>query len=168
MEVTGKPELTSKPIEQLQAFIPYIEELRNYPDIFWEQPIAPGKWTLKELVCHLWNWDRYSVDTMVPIMGHGALLPAFVDVEEHNAEARVLARSFASPADLVEAFVGIRTALIRQIAEKYDSQVRFTIGGGKRKYSYDSYMEIFTHHDEQHKEQIEEMKRNVPGIQSDR
>jgi len=158
--------MPSQAVEQFQSFIPYIEELKNYPDSFWEQPIAPGKWTLKELVCHLWNWDRYSADVMVPNMSHGALLPAFVDIEAHNAEARVLAQSFASAAALVEAFVLTRTKLIRLITAKYDSQARFTIGGGKRKYSFDSYIEIFTHHDEQHKEQIENRKRSDAAVEN--
>jgi uncharacterized damage-inducible protein DinB len=153
--------MASQAIQEFRAFIPYIEDLRALEESVWQQPIAPGKWTLKELVCHLWNWDRFSVDVMVPLMTHGASLPAFVDIEEHNQTARELAKSFNSASELIDAFVQTRTALTEEITKKYDSQVRFTIGGFKRKYSIDSYIEIFTHHDEQHKAQIENMKLSM-------
>lgn len=149
--------MTSQAIQEFRAFIPYIEGLRSLEESVWQQPIAPGKWTLKELVCHLWNWDRFSIEVMVPGMAHGANLPAFVDIEEHNQKARELAKDFHNPSELIDAFVRTRSELIERLSDKYDSQMRFTIGGFKRKYSVDSYIEIFTHHDEQHKAQIENM-----------
>ncbi len=158
--------MTSQAIQEFRAFIPYIEGLRSLEESVWQQPIAPGKWSLKELVCHLWNWDRFSIDVMVRGMAHGANLPAFVDIEEHNQKAIELAKDFNNASELIDAFVRTRSELIEELSKKYDSRIRFTIGGFKRKYSMDSYIEIFTHHDEQHKAQIEN-KLSVNSVRSD-
>lgn len=71
--------MPSKTIKDFNNFISYVESLRDLPENFWTKPIAPGKWTLKELVCHLWNWDQYSLDKMIPLMESGAKLPDFVN-----------------------------------------------------------------------------------------
>ena len=43
-----------------------------------------GRWTVRDIMSHLTNWDRYSLDVMVPLMKDGAKLPEFVDHDEHN------------------------------------------------------------------------------------
>lgn len=149
--------MPSKTIQEFNGFISYIESLRELDERYWLQPIAPGKWTLKELVCHLWNWDRYSIDVMIPLMENGARLPDFVNIEEHNLAARELAKSFKSSDELLETFAKTRRLMIQMITDRYGKDVRFSIGDGKRKYSFDTYVAIFTHHDSEHKEQIENL-----------
>lgn len=150
--------MPSKTIKEFEGFISYIESLGALDESYWLQPIAPGKWTLKELVCHLWNWDQYSIDVMIPLMENGAKLPDFVDIEEHNLAARELAKSFKSSDELIEAFSKTRRLMIQMITNRYDKDARFTIGNEQRKYSIDSYMQIFTHHDFEHKKQIDDLK----------
>lgn len=154
----GAYQMSSKTINEFAGFISYVESLQNLPDKIWIQPIAPGKWTLKELVCHLWNWDHFSLNNMIPLMDDGAKLPEFINIEEHNKAARELAKSFKNVSELIDIFVNTRKEMIQLLEEKYDKSARFTIGNGKRQYSFDSYIGIFTHHDEQHKKQIEDMK----------
>ncbi|MDQ6421770.1 DinB family protein [Paenibacillus sp. LHD-117] len=153
--------MSSKTINEFSSFISYIESLRNLPEQYWMLPIAPGKWILKELVCHLWNWDHYSLNVMIPLMEAGAKLPDFVNIEEHNEAAKELAKSFNNAIDLIDVFVKNREEMVQLLIQKYDKTVRFTIGNGKRQYSFDSYVGIFTHHDEHHKTQIEDMKRRL-------
>lgn len=149
--------MPSQTIKQFEDFISYIESLGELDESYWLQPIAPGKWSLKELVCHLWNWDRYSMDVMIPMMENGAALPDFVDIEQHNLAARELAKTFNSSDELIEAFAETRRVMIQLITDRYDKDARFTIGTEKRKYSIDTYLQIFTHHDLEHKKQIDDL-----------
>lgn len=155
--------MSSPTIQEFKDFIPFIEKMKELPLGNWEQPIASGKWTLKELVCHLWHWDRLTLEQMLPLMEAGAKLPAFPNIDKHNEAAKKLAQDFGSGAELVEAFVATRQELLNMLMEKYDQKARFTIGSGKRQYSFDSYVGIFTHHDAHHRKQIEALLPEADG-----
>jgi hypothetical protein len=148
--------MSSKIINQFEEFIVYVETLNNkFTEETWQKPVAPGKWTLKQLICHLWNWDVYSIEQMIPLMKDGAQLPEFLDFDSFNDEAIEKALLFVEFDTLIIQFVETRRAMIKRINEIYDSSIRFTIGKGKRQFSIDSYVKIFVHHDEHHKKQIE-------------
>lgn len=149
--------MASKVIQQFGQFRDYVRSLNEgvVDDVVWLEPIAPGKWSLKELLCHLWYWDVYSLERMVPYFEHNAKLPEFMDIDTYNKEAITQASTFTNIDSLVSAFVETRTKMIHTIEKIYDPAIRFTIGKGKRQYSIDSYVKIFVDHDEHHRKQIE-------------
>jgi len=150
--------MSSKMLNQFAEFIVYVESLKSkFTQDAWLNPIAPGKWTLKELICHLWNWDVYSIEKMIPLIKDGAQLPAFVNFDSYNNVAIEKAKLFNDFESLINQFVETRREMIKKIEEIYDPSILFTIGKGKMQISIDSYVKIFVHHDDHHKKQIEEM-----------
>ncbi|XID94908.1 hypothetical protein ACF3MZ_10495 [Paenibacillaceae bacterium WGS1546] len=63
----------------LNNFESFIEFVKSIDDITWSKPIAPGKWTVKDVIAHLWNWDVYTLDVMLPRMKNNAELSEFID-----------------------------------------------------------------------------------------
>lgn len=148
--------MLSRALQQFEEFIAYVESLSSKVDqAAWSNPIAPGKWTLKELISHLWNWDVYSVEKMIPFMQDGAQLPPFVDLDAYNNTAIEKAKRFPDPEALIHQFAATRREMIQKLEEIYDPSIRFTIGNEEGQLSIDSYVDIFVHHDEHHKRQIE-------------
>lgn len=71
----------------------------------------------------------------------------------HNRQAVASAKSYRSLDELVDDFISTRKRLLELLNEKYDDSTSFTIDD--QKHSFNSFIDIFIHHDEHHKQQIE-------------
>ncbi|MFD1607401.1 DinB family protein [Oceanobacillus luteolus] len=104
------------------------------------KPISEGKWTIREIVGHLYYWDKYNLEIMVPKMANGVNLPPFPDHDQHNKEAISYLRD-NTVESIIDAFIETRKELIKRISE-IEEDARFTIGEGKRQFSCESYKYI--------------------------
>ncbi|WP_047982812.1 DinB family protein [Ornithinibacillus californiensis] len=116
------------------------------------ESISEGKWSIRDIVAHLYYWDKFNLENMLPYMTDGANLPVFPDHDTHNAEGLALLRDH-SIESIVDLFVKERRKLIEQL-NMIDDDIRFTIGKGKRKFSVESFAKIFLEHDLHHLKQI--------------
>ncbi|MCR6107775.1 DinB family protein [Salipaludibacillus agaradhaerens] len=131
-----------------------ILKLKELPEDILSEPIKEGKWSIIQVVGHLYYWDKYNLEEMAPYMTEGADLPQFPDHDQHNEEAMAFIEDF-SVASLIDRFVQTRKELTKELS-KVGKGVRFTIGGGKRKFSSESFVKIFIKHDAHHLKQIHE------------
>ncbi|MCR8632023.1 DinB family protein [Paenibacillus radicis (ex Xue et al. 2023)] len=134
------------------------EEILKYKE-FDEQrlhePISEGKWSVKEIIGHLYYWDKFILEKHVPFMNDGTNLNAFPNHDLHNREAIEYISFFTTTGSLIEEFVLNRRLLIETISG-IDSNVKFTIGYGKRQSTVDNYLKIFIDHDIHHLKQMNE------------
>ncbi|MCD8501774.1 MAG: DinB family protein [Bacillaceae bacterium] len=142
-----------KTLRQFEEMIPYILKLKEIPEETLSQPIKEGKWSIRQIIGHMYYWDKFNLEKMAPHMVEGSNLPAFPDHDEHNEEAMTYIKDF-STAFLIETFVQTRHELSLRLS-KVEQDVRFTVGKGKRKLSAESFMKIFVKHDTHHLNQIE-------------
>ncbi|MED5016765.1 DinB family protein [Paenibacillus chibensis] len=140
---------TMKEFEEFTLFVNSIDEK------LLSVPIAEGKWTVKEVISHLTNWDKYSMEKMVPYMKDNAILPEFIDHDTHNMVAIEIANHYRDSAELKNDFCETRKKLV-SLLNTVGSGISFTIGKGK--YTIDSYAKIFVHHDKQHQKQIDNLR----------
>lgn len=141
-------------IKQFEEVIPLIERLKNDPESLLTDPIAEDKWSIREIVGHLYYWDRYNLEEMVPEMKDGISLPEFPDHDLYNAEGLRLLEGKSAEA-VIDLFIKIRNALVEKMSE-VDEDLSFTIGSGKRTFSPESFIRMFVEHDRRHLKQIEE------------
>lgn len=146
---------SSRVLKQSGAFIHELKPLEKLPEQVWGAPLSPTKWSLKEMVCHLWKWDQYLLEEMIPKIKDGAELPAFTDIEPYNQQARKAAQAFETGKSLLQVFEQTRKALVESIEAIYDPNLRFTVIGEEGQFSLDSFLMIFVHHDEHHKKQLD-------------
>ncbi|ASA22455.1 hypothetical protein [Paenibacillus donghaensis] len=77
----------------IQAIIDFrntIEEISMLKEIDEHKlldPIKEGKWSIREIVGHLYYWDKFILEQHVPSIAQGANLIAFPDHDFHNNEA---------------------------------------------------------------------------------
>lgn len=144
----------SKIIKEFEEFYYYVDSIDEELLLL---PIADGKWTVKEVISHLINWDKYSIERMVPYMEDKAKLPEFIDHDTHNLVAVEMAKNYHDSSALKNDFRETRQTLVSKLKD-IESNISFTIGKGKRKYSIDSYVKIFIHHDKEHQKQINNLR----------
>ncbi|NHN32714.1 DinB family protein [Paenibacillus agricola] len=142
----------NKTLNQFTDFLPWVEKLRETDKDLWIKPISTGKWSLREILTHIMHWDKNSLEMMLPSMAEGAKL-FFVDIEKHNQEAAVFAQAYTTLDVLIDDLIKTRQQLLELLKEKYDDTNKFTINNWN--YTYKKFVNVFIHHDEHHKKQIE-------------
>ncbi|MBW8348584.1 DinB family protein [Bacillus sp. IITD106] len=143
-----------KVLKQFEETIDVILTLKQVQESLLLEPIREGKWSIREIVGHLYYWDKYNLEKMLPEMADGANLPPFPDHDEYNEEAISYLKD--QPIEsIINSFIATRKELIRSISN-IGEDVRFTIGKGKRQLSVESFIKIFLKHDIHHLQQINE------------
>ncbi|MDG5472300.1 DinB family protein [Jeotgalibacillus sp. ET6] len=143
----------NKTIKQFEKAISFIEPLKKYPEAFLTEPIQDGKWSIREIAGHLYYWDKYNFEKMVPEMEDGVRLPEFPDHDWYNAEGLRFLEGISAKA-VIDLFIRMRNALVEKISA-VDEDLSFTIGSGKRTFSPESFIRMFVEHDRHHLKQIE-------------
>ncbi|MCM3744308.1 DinB family protein [Sporosarcina luteola] len=141
-----------KILEGFEETIDAIKKLKEVQESKLTEPISKGKWSIREIVGHLYYWDKYNLEKMVPVMANGVNLPQFPNHDQHNKEA-ISYLSDNTVESIINAFIETRKELIDSIS-KVEEDVRFTIGKGKRQFSGESFIKIFIKHDIHHLQQI--------------
>lgn len=142
----------NKTLKQYAAFSTWVEQLKGSAADLWLEPIANGKWSIREILVHLMQWDRNSLNMMVPNMIEGAQL-FFVDIQKHNTEAAKLAQSYTSLDELIDDVIHMREQLIECLKRQYDDKAKFTIDNSN--YSFNKFVHDLISHDEHHQKQID-------------
>lgn len=142
----------NKVLNEFSDSLHWVENLRETAQDLWLKPISTGKWSLREILTHIMYWDKNSLEVMVPNMSEGAQL-FFVDIEQHNQEAAGIAQSYNSLDALIDDLMMTRKQLLDLLEEKYNDATNFTIDN--ENYTYKKFVDIFIHHDEHHKQQME-------------
>ncbi|WP_042163105.1 DinB family protein [Paenibacillus gorillae] len=145
--------MNSKAILSYQVTTAEIARLREIEASKMLGPIKEGKWSIREIIGHLYYWDKFMLEQHIPYMEHGANLIAFPDHDAHNYEGIQYISSFNNVVALIDEFVTTRNRLFEAI-NIVNNDIRFTIGSGKRQFSIESYIRIFAQHDIHHLEQI--------------
>ncbi|QUW23583.1 DinB family protein [Sporosarcina sp. Marseille-Q4063] len=145
-------------LNQFEQTVDQILRLNDVQAYLLLEPINLGKWSIREIVGHLYYWDKFNLEKMVPKMVDGGNLPPFPNHDRHNEEAISYLKD-QSVASIINDFVNTRKELITGISEIGDD-VRFTIGKGKRKFSGESFIKIFVKHDIHHIQQINKKLSN--------
>jgi hypothetical protein len=126
-----KEEIENMAIQELKEFILFIERLNRESEVDWSIPIKPGKWCINEIISHIWLWDKYSLDLMLPLMREGASL-RFIDQGAINSNAESFSRTLKNSNELIHIFNETRNELITNSAA-IDNKIQFYVG--KKEYN---------------------------------
>ncbi|OKP88812.1 hypothetical protein A3844_06690 [Paenibacillus helianthi] len=150
---------------EFRSLIPYIQSLNTLDEMHWETPVAAGKWTLKEMLCHLTQWDKYFYEeAFAKIIKGQPLTLRQPNFDEFNARAIEYAKSLTKQAAIGQ-FVLYRTKILDAATALSDEElVKEYIDGDGQKFSIRGYLEDFIPHDKHHKQQMEQYIR--PGATS--
>lgn len=145
-------------LQRYQIFCTEILDLRKLNSLNLTTPIAQDKWSPIQIIGHILYWDIFTLEKMVPLMKHGASLPAFPDHDQHNHEAMKYIERFENVNEIINEFVSTRNQLVKD-CEKLDRSITFTIEEEPGPYTLERYIKIFLDHDIYHLNQIMESIR---------
>jgi len=137
-----------------ESTIGAVSELKKVEEQTLNTPIKEDAWSIREIIGHMYYWDDYNLHNMVSQMQQGANLPAFPDHDTQNEKA-IQSLEGKTVDEIIDLFMERREQLLEKI-RTVDKNDRFTIGSGKRKFSTESFLKIFTKHDEHHLKQIKD------------
>ncbi len=138
-------------IRDFTALLYWVESIKDLDESILTRPMKEGKWSIKEVLCHIWFWDQYSLETMVPQMKEGAKL-SFVDIQKLNDQAGDYAAQFDLP-HIIEQFITTRNQLIEKWVQVWDEELTFFISN--QPYNQEKYLSIFIEHDLHHFKQMD-------------
>ncbi|MFJ7973766.1 DinB family protein [Psychrobacillus sp. NPDC096389] len=147
-----------KILKEFEETLDAIKKLKDVNEDKLIEPISEEKWSIREIVGHLFYWDKYNLEKMVPLMVSGANLPQFPDHDQYNKES-ILYLKDNTVESIIDAFIETRKELIENIS-KVEEDIRFTIGKGKRQFSSESFIKMFLEHDVHHLQQINRIINN--------
>lgn len=142
----------NKTYEQFESTITELLRLQDKEVSLLTDPINEGKWSIREIIAHLYYWDKFILEEMVPQMEQGATLSEFPDHDTYNEKAITQLKDHSVEA-IIELFVDTRKRLIESLMNIGDD-VRFTIGNEKREFTAESFTKMFVEHDVHHLKQI--------------
>lgn len=145
--------MSIKSLELYAKTIHLLSKLTDFDEAQLLEPIQVDKWSVREIVGHLYYWDKFILEQQAPNMANGAILPPFPDHDNHNQEATKYIQRFESMDTLIDKFTETRKHLIDILSSKKDN-INFTIGTGKRQFTVVSFLNIFIKHDAHHMKQI--------------
>lgn len=148
---TEKAEL----LEEYGHWLSFVAELARYDEKLWNQKIAPGKWSFREVVAHISQWDDYFYEEAISKLGTGMLLTVkHLDYDEFNEGAKAYGK-ITSIEELASGALKSRVRIIDAIAELTNEQYEaiYTDGDG-HPFSTAQYLKDFIWHDQHHIGQI--------------
>ncbi|AIQ36749.1 hypothetical protein R50345_20160 [Paenibacillus sp. FSL R5-0345] len=147
---------------EFKSLIPFVESLEEVPDKHWNMPIATGKWTVKDILCHLMLWDKYFYEGAIKkILLKEPLTTKHLDFNEFNANAMEYAK-LLSKQTLIEQFLLYRTRILDAVSGLTDEECDMEYkDADRKKFSVRKYLRSFIPHDKHHKKQIEQFLKYI-------
>ncbi|WP_421384896.1 DinB family protein [Bacillus salacetis] len=150
-----------KMLFSMGSYVVFLENLKENGIGVDEIPLTEGKWSIKQIISHMYRWDLFLLEAVLPA-GLKDKAVHFPSHDEYNAQSEVYSNTISFKT-LINHSVDARKKLIEKLAEHQkllgDS---ITINGlthcpntGKR-YSLNYLMTEFVHHDMHHSQQIEQ------------
>lgn len=141
-------------LKHFEAFNQWVGSLKNMDDALWLQPIAPGKWSVGEIICHFIYWDRYFLDQRLPLMKQGNELPPAAGTESFNIIASEKARNQLTQGEVLELFSRNRKELLRVIGELSTEELNVVFSIRNKRLTLSDYLDGLIEHDLHHQNQV--------------
>ncbi|WP_456271340.1 DinB family protein [Bacillus sp. AK031] len=146
-------------LRSLQSYTDYLIGLKSINTELANAPITEGKWSIKEIISHIYRWDIYLLEVALPsaIQSKSVNFPSH---DEYN-EASVLYSETVGFNELIDHSVQIRNNLINEINNcKVKLEEPITVQGNTHcpntnaVYTFLYLLGEFVEHDRHHFNQI--------------
>ncbi|MFX3633762.1 MAG: GNAT family N-acetyltransferase [Candidatus Pristimantibacillus sp.] len=142
-------------IVAFQEWIAFIRKLEHCNERIWNQVIAEGKWSVREIVAHIALWDQYFYEEGIEKLASGqSLTVRHLDFDTFNANASIYGLN-TPIATLSSLAIYYRARIIGLIESLSDKQYETTYrDADDHPFLLPQYMIDFTEHDHHHMAQI--------------
>ncbi len=140
--------------ERLEAFkewTVFVSTLRQLNEAAWNANIAPGKWTIKDIVCHMMLWDKYFYEEAIHKIASGRQVTLkHLNFDEFNGKAVIYGRTIHTD-ELIEKAILYRSKIIDDIYSlSGEALERNYVDGDGNVFHIPTYLNDFIWHDQHH------------------
>lgn len=143
-------------LEQFSEWISHVKMLEEYREDVWNQEIAEGKWSLRELVSHMMLWDKYFFETAIEkIYKEETLTLQHQEYNVFNDTAMDYGKR-TSIKDLGEQSIYIREQIIQHIRKLPEEIYLASYMDSGEPFHIPQYLKDFIWHDQHHMSQVDD------------
>lgn len=160
--VLSRRDCEVRSVKRLEEYCFFVESLRGLHHALWSEPIADGKWSIREIIGHIAKWDEFLATTALPGLQTGNTVSFPENPQEVNQRAAKYARETAQQ-ELIDEAVKVRHQVINEFTDLLVKQgnmpisingAQFSESGEQLRLQY--LIDDFAGHDAHHKKQIKD------------
>ncbi len=144
-------------LELFGEWFDFLESIKGLNQETWNSSIEQGKWTIKDIICHIMLWDKYFYEEAInKIVGGEKLTLKHLNYDGFNSKAITYARTITTDELIEEAIYyreriinGIRTLSKEVVDQEY-------IDGDGNVFYIPQYLKDFIWHDQHHVHPLKE------------
>jgi hypothetical protein len=138
-------------LQEFEEWISFIGSLKAVNQEVWNSSIEQGKWTVKDIVCHIMLWDKYFYEEAIEkIAADKPLTVKHLNYDEFNRNAILYATTIPSD-ELFEQAVSYRKKIIDTIGSLPEVSIeRNYVDGDGHVFCVPQYLRDFIWHDRHH------------------
>ncbi|MCR8656656.1 DinB family protein [Paenibacillus endoradicis] len=161
-------------ITLFEELITFSNRLKGMSNETWNSSIEKGKWTIKDIICHIMLWDKYFYEEAInKIASDEKITVKHLNYDEFNSNAMEYARGITTD-KLIEQLVYYRKSILNEISAISEEVVAQNyIDGDGSIFNIPQYLKDFIWHDQHHlkplKEYLEktaDCEGNIRSLQS--
>lgn len=139
-----------------QDYLFWLDSLKAMPEETAAEPYQEGKWSPKEILMHMAEWDKLTLEERLPNMKEGTVLED-VPFEPFNELAAVKGRKLTF-AEIIDYAKTERQKIIDQLQELHEDEWSKEFKIADHQTTILHYFADFVWHDNHHREQIETVR----------
>jgi hypothetical protein len=142
--------------DKFAQLISFAESLRELDNTIWTTPIAPDKWSTRDVVTHIMLWDKYFLeDAIARIAARQPLTVKHLNFDEFNRKAMEYAKT-KEKTEIIDLAIRYRSEILENLRGFSDEEWAFVHQDGDgRPFAVDHYVPDFIAHDEHHIQQLQ-------------
>ncbi|WEK56019.1 MAG: DinB family protein [Candidatus Cohnella colombiensis] len=144
-------------IHSFEEWISFTSTLQALDDVTWNSSIEPGKWTIKDIICHIMLWDKYFYEEAIEKIALGERITLkHLDYDEFNSKAIFYARTITAD-ELIKKAIDYRKKIVNAILSLSAASLDHNyVDGDGHNFSVIGYLKDFIGHDQHHLVPIQE------------
>ncbi len=159
-------EIESMEIDDLtqtfEEWIGFIHTLPLMSEEFWNSSLVEGKWTIRDIVCHIMCWDKYFYEEAIhKITTDKQITLKHLNFDEFNSNSIKFGRTITID-ELIEKTIYYREHIIEDIRSlsEVNIQENYTDADGNI-FNILQYLKDFIWHDQHHMNPIKEFQKEL-------
>lgn len=148
-------------IEKYAEWIAFVKSLEAQDEQIWNQPMAEGKWTVRDVVSHIMKWDEYFLEGAILKISCGEELTVkHLNYDTFNEQSKEYGRT-CSIQGIAEEAKTVRQRLVGLIISMSEEQYTTEyVDADGHAFQVAMFMQDFIWHDQHHMKQIENIRGN--------
>lgn len=137
-------------IQDMQQLIRDVECLKEIEEAVWTKPIDSGKWCIRDIISHIYLWDKYFYEKAIdPIRNGQPIRVESIPFDEFNRNA-VEQGSKLTQLEMITLTIEMRSAIVSALEAVTETMYIQAFG----EFTIESYIVDFVEHDRHHMQQI--------------